>query len=244
VSIFVRGGEIVGIAGVAGNGQEELMEALIGERPLENADCIKLEGVSVGRKGPDERRALGMCTVPEERLGHAAVPAMSLVENSVLSARIRRALTRGGLIDFGRSGNFAEVIVSEFDVRTAGVEHAAGSLSGGNLQKFIMGREILQAPSVLVASQPTWGVDAGAAAAIHKALIQLARDGAAVVIISQDLDELLTISDRIAVIANGRLSEPEDVAAVTIESIGRKMGGQSAPLPSDGTQTEQAHAQN
>lgn len=225
ISLNVRGGEILGVAGVAGNGQEELMEVLIGERTIEQQSAIELDGQAIGRYGPDQRRALGMCCVPEERLGHGAVPGMSLVENTALSARVRKQLTKAGFIDLNASEKFSHDIVAAFDVRTAGVDHAAHSLSGGNLQKFIMGREILQAPTVLVASQPTWGVDAGAAAAIHNALIQLAKSGTAVLIISQDLDELLAISDRISVIANGRLTSAKNVADVTIESIGLDMGG-------------------
>ncbi len=225
VSLAVRSGEILGIGGVAGNGQEELMEVLIGERLAPGAGAITLEGQPIGDKGPDARRALGMCFAPEERLGHAAVPAMSLTENAVLSGRVRKNLARSGFIDHTRAEAFSKDIVATFDVRTPGVDHAAGSLSGGNLQKYIMGREIMQSPAVLIASQPTWGVDAGAAAAIHKALIQLAKEGTAVLIISQDLDELLAISDRISVIAEGHLSPAEDVSQVTIESIGLNMGG-------------------
>jgi simple sugar transport system ATP-binding protein len=227
VSLGVRAGEIVGIAGVAGNGQEELMAALIGERLPPMADALQLDGRPVGHLGPDERRALGMCFVPEERLGHAAVPNMSLIENAVLSARIRMKLARSGFINYQEAENLARDVVDAFNVKTAGLEHAACSLSGGNLQKFIMGREILQAPTVFIACQPTWGVDAGAAAAIHQAIMQLAREGTAVLIISQDLDELMTICDRIAVIADGRLTEAEPAADLTIEGIGINMGGQA-----------------
>jgi ABC-type uncharacterized transport system ATPase subunit len=225
IAVEIHAGEIVGVAGVAGNGQEELMAALIGERPVSRFDAIQLNGQPVGGKGPDERRALGMCFVPEERLGHAAVPNMTLIENTTLSARIRKRLSRWGFIDFRRSESFSRQVVDAFNVKTAGLAHAARSLSGGNLQKFIMGREILQAPTVLIAAQPTWGVDAGAAAAIHQALIQLAKDGAAILIISQDLDELMAICDRIAVIADGRLTEAQAVGTLTIESIGINMGG-------------------
>ena len=228
ISLKVKAGEIYGIAGVAGNGQRRLMSALIGEQPSKRAEAIKLDGRAVGNAGPDQRRALGMCFVPEERLGHAAVPNMSLSDNTLLSARVRKGLSHGGFMDLGAANKFADEIVSRFKVMTAGIQHAARSLSGGNLQKFIMGREILQDPSVFVASQPTWGVDAGAAAAIHRAILQLARDGAAILIISQDLDELFAISHRISVIANGRLSAAEDVENLTIESIGLNMGGQSA----------------
>jgi ABC-type uncharacterized transport system ATPase subunit len=225
LSLEIHAGEIVGIAGVAGNGQQELMAALIGEHRAPRAEDIRLDGKRVGAKGPDERRALGMCFAPEERLGHAAVPNMTLVENTVLSARVRKGLSRSGFINFADTERFSREIVDGFNVKTAGIAHAARSLSGGNLQKFIMGREILQAPTMLIASQPTWGVDAGAAAAIHQALLRLARDGTAILIISQDLDELMAICDRIAVIADGRLTEARAVETLTIESIGINMGG-------------------
>jgi simple sugar transport system ATP-binding protein len=170
---------------------------------------------------------MGMCFVPEERLGHAAVPAMSLVNNAILSARVRKGLSRSGFINLPGATMFSREVVDDFNVKTSGVDRAARSLSGGNLQKFIMGREVLQGPLVLIASQPTWGVDAGAAAAIHNSLMQLAKGGAAILIISQDLDELMTISDRIAVIADGRLSPAEPTENLTIERIGINMGGQA-----------------
>ena len=236
IDLEVRGGEIVGVAGVAGNGQVELMEALIGEQPVAS-DAILLDGAAVGDKTPTARRAGGMCFVPEERLGHGAVPDMALWENAVLTARGRRGLVRSGLVDIAQSKSFAENVVAEFGVRTAGIGHAARSLSGGNLQKFVMGREILQAPNVLVVSQPTWGVDAGAAATIHKALLALAKAGAAILVISQDLDELFAISDRIAVIAGGRLTAAQPVETLTVEAIGLSMGGSST-----GQRAEAAHA--
>ncbi len=224
LSLDVRAGEIVGIAGVAGNGQIELMEALIGER-LAAADQIAHDGKPAGQLGPQQRRRLGMSFVPEERLGHAAVPALSLTENTLLSGIERKGLARNGMLNLGAAAAFAGTIVEQFAVKTAGVERMASSLSGGNLQKFVVGREVLQNPSVLVVSQPTWGVDAGAAAAIHQSLIDLAAAGSAVLVISQDLDELLAISTRIAVIANGRLSMTRRAEEITVEEIGRDMGG-------------------
>jgi general nucleoside transport system ATP-binding protein len=229
ISLEVRAGEIVGIAGVAGNGQSELMTALIGERPAApgNALTVTTEDstAELGHLGPNERRALGLAFVPEQRLGHGAVPGLSLAENVLLSASKRQALTRGGMINRGRRDGFAAAIVARFGVRTAGIDHPAQSLSGGNLQKFLVGREIMQAPTVLIAAQPTWGVDAGAAAFIHEQLMALAASGAAVLVISQDLDELLTLADRIAVIAGGRLSLARPVAELTLETIGQEMGG-------------------
>ena len=130
-----------------------------------------------------------------------------------------------GVVRLDRAAAFAEKLVTTFKVQTAGIAHAAGSLSGGNLQKFIVGREILQEPAVLIAAQPTWGLDAGAAADIHEALAELARRGAAVLVVSQDLDELTAISTRLAVISEGRLSEPRPVGNVSVEEIGLLMGG-------------------
>jgi general nucleoside transport system ATP-binding protein len=226
VSLKVRGGEILGIAGVAGNGQTELMEALTGERVLATSDPIRIDEHPVGTSGPSVRRGFGMCFVPEERLGQGAVPDMPLWENTLLTAGRRMSLrSRLGLINAGRAKTFAEKIIAEYGVRTPGSDHAARSLSGGNLQKFIAGREILQAPSVLIAAQPTWGVDAGAAASIHSLLLGLARAGTAIVVISQDLDELMAIATRIAVIAGGRLTEARPVETLTPEAIGLSMGG-------------------
>jgi len=226
VSLKLRGGEILGIAGVAGNGQAELMEALTGERLLPTSDPIRIDDRPVGASGPSIRRGFGMCFIPEERLGQGAVPDMALWENTLLTAGKRMTLrSRLGIIDGAKAKAFADRIIAEYGVRTPGSGHAARSLSGGNLQKFIAGREILQAPSVLIAAQPTWGVDAGAAASIHSLLLSLAAAGTAIVVISQDLDELMAIATRIAVIAGGRLSDAEPVETLTAEAIGLRMGG-------------------
>jgi len=225
ISVSVHAGEILGIAGVAGNGQVELMEALIGERTLEEATVIEIDGEAIGNKGPTYRRHKGMCSVPEERLGHGAVPEMSLWENTILSARTRKNMMKHGFIDLGIAHDFANEVVDKFNVKTAGIDHNASSLSGGNLQKFIVGREILQTPTVLIILQPTWGVDAAAAADIHRALQELAKGGAAILAISQDLDELMAISTRFAVISEGRLSEPQKTGTLSIEEIGLLMGG-------------------
>ena len=225
ISFTVAGGEIVGIGGIAGNGQTELMAALSGESLSQRPDAIVIDGNAVGAVGPGHRRTSGATYVPEERNGHGAVRDMTLAENAFLSAYRRLGLVRNGLISAGEAAGFANKVINAFDVRTTGPLAEARSLSGGNLQKFIVGREILQAPGVFVVSQPTWGVDAGAAAAIHQALLDLAAAGAAVLVISQDLDEIFSICDRIAVIYQGRLSEARPIRDVTIEEIGLLMGG-------------------
>jgi ABC-type uncharacterized transport system ATPase subunit len=225
VSFAVRAGEIFGIAGVAGNGQEELLSVLAGEVPADEAGMILMDGQEIGFLDAGTRRRMGLCAVPEERNGHGAVPDFSLADNAVLTARHRRLLVNHGFIDNAESDGMAREVIEAFSVKATGPAALAGSLSGGNLQKFIMGREILQSPTVFVVSQPTWGVDAGAAFTIHQALLDLATGGSALVIISQDLDELLTLADRMAVINEGQLSRTLDVAVASLDEIGLLMGG-------------------
>ena len=201
------------------------MTALSGEVLSNRPETIMLDNIAVGRIGPEGRRAAGGSFVPEERNDYGAVREMTLAENTLLSGYRRRQLVRLGMVDMKRIAAFAAEVIRNFDVRTTGPKAEARSLSGGNLQKFIVGREILQNPSLLVVAQPTWGVDAGAAATIHQALLDLATMGAAIIIISQDLDEIMRITDRIAIIARGRLSPVMPTAAATIEQIGFLMGG-------------------
>ncbi|KAA9010432.1 ABC transporter ATP-binding protein [Histidinibacterium aquaticum] len=224
ISLEVRRGEVLGIGGVAGNGQDELLAALSGEMRVKPG-MILFEGKDVGPEGPNLRRALGLLAAPEERNGHAAAPEMSLTENAALTGTVREGLTRHGFFDWGKSRKFAQSVIERFDVRTPGPENTAMSLSGGNLQKFVIGREILQRPEVLVVNQPTWGVDASAAAAIRQALLDLAANGTAVVLISQDLDELMEISDRFAALNGGTLSPPRSARGLTVEEIGLMLGG-------------------
>ena len=229
VSFAVRPGEVLGIAGMAGNGQTQLFAALSGEQTV-NADAVMLDGEAVGSFGIDARRARGAAFVPEERLGHGAVPDMDLTDNVVLSRHGHREGVRGtfGALRRGIARRIAGNVIETMDVRTSGVGAAARSLSGGNLQKFVVGREIDRAPALLVVDQPTWGVDAGSAARLRLALLNLAAEGTAVVVISQDLDELFEIADRIAVISGGRLGEARPSSELTREQLGLEMGGQVA----------------
>ena len=220
----VRAGEVLGLAGVAGNGQDELLGALSGEI-LSAPGMVMLEGRAIGREGPAARRRMGLLTAPEERLGHAAAPDMSLTENAALTGAEREGMLSRGFVNWGRARGFAEKVIERFDVRTPGPANAARSLSGGNLQKFVIGREVMQRPEVLVVNQPTWGVDAAAAAVIRQALLDLAAGGAAVIVISQDLDELMEVSDRFAALNEGRLSEVVPAQGLTVEQIGLMMGG-------------------
>lgn len=227
ISFSLRAGEVLGVGGIAGNGQEELVKALSGEERV-NADAVMLKGAAIGDTSPTHRRMNGLLTAPEERLGHSAAPDMSLTENALLTGYHRLRLGRQGMVKKQATANFAKSIVQQFDVRTPTIANAAKSLSGGNLQKFVVGREILQRPEVLIINQPTWGVDAAAAADIRQALLEIASNGAAVLVISQDLDELMEISDTFAVLAEGRLSPPQTAQGVTIEEIGLMMGGTAA----------------
>ena len=235
LSLTVRGGEIVAIAGVAGNGQRELFAALSGER-LSPSETVLIDGRPVGQRGIAERRRLGAVFVPEERLGHGAVPRLTLAENVLLSRHATGGLTRLGFVLSRRAARLAADVCAAFDVRKSASNPEAASLSGGNLQKFVVGREILAKPRLLVVNQPSWGVDVGAAVTIRQALIDLAAEGAAVLVISQDLDEILEIADRIAVMAQGRLSEARPAQSLSRESIGLLMGGAPAgraPEPVD-----------
>ncbi len=224
IGLEVRAGEVLGIGGVAGNGQDELLAALSGET-LVAPGAIELKGQPIGNLGPNARRGLGLLCAPEERLGHAAAPDMTLSENAVMTARLRQGLDTKGFVDWRGTRNFAKSVIERFDVRTPGTEVAARALSGGNLQKFVIGREILQDPTVLVVNQPTWGVDASAAAAIRQALLDLAQNGAAVIVISQDLDELLEISDRFCALNEGRLGAARPARGLSMEEIGLMLGG-------------------
>ncbi|MGU3537307.1 ABC transporter ATP-binding protein [Methylobacterium sp. A54F] len=232
IGLSVRGGEILGIAGIAGNGQAELFAALSGEVRADPA-AIRIDGRPAGALPINARRRLGAAFIPEERNGHAAAPAMSLSENALLSRHATASLTRLGVLRLGAARALSRRVIEAFDVRKAGPDPAAGTLSGGNLQKFVVGREILSDPSLLVVNQPTWGVDAAAAAHIRQALIDLAGRGAAIVAISQDLDELFEIADRIAVLNDGRLSEPVPAAETDRGAIGLLMGGGTAEPASD-----------
>ncbi len=224
IGFAVRGGEILGIAGVAGNGQGELLAALGGEAPSA-APAIRLDGEQVGQVDVRGRRARGLVYVPEERLGHGSVGDLSLTDNTLLSGLRAQAMQALGFLDRSVARRYASEVVERFGVATTGPAAAARSLSGGNLQKFLIGRELMQAPKVVVCAQPTWGVDAGAAAAIHQALFDLADEGAALVVVSQDLDELFLVADRIAVLDGGRLAAPRPVAELDAETVGLLMGG-------------------
>ncbi len=227
--LSVAPGSIVGVAGVAGNGQDTLFDVLSGELPLDNPESILLDKQPVGDLGIEARRHLGLLSAPEGRLGHAAVPDLTLWENVILSARHTRGILKNQHVISGtQAKRFAEDIMATFDVKAESVQAKASSLSGGNLQKFLIGRELLGHPQVFVVSNPTWGVDAKAQQFIHQALIDLADQGCAIVMISQDIDELLSMTDRICAICHGRLSRTFETSQMTPEHLGVLMLGQES----------------
>ncbi|WP_295374142.1 ABC transporter ATP-binding protein [uncultured Pseudacidovorax sp.] len=223
VSLQVRAGEVVGIAGVSGNGQKELLYALSGEDVRAEPGMVRLFGQGAGRLRPRARRRLGLHFVPEERLGRGAVPTLGLAHNLLLTRD--DAVGSGGWLRIGQLEQQARAIIERFKVKAGGPQSAAKSLSGGNLQKFIVGREIDASPKLFIVSQPTWGVDVGAAALIRAEILALRDAGCAVLVVSEELDELFEISDRLHVIAKGRLSPSIDRAAATVPQIGEWMSG-------------------
>ena len=237
VSLNVRAGEIVGIAGVSGNGQNELMRMVSGETRLKSPSSgqLALFGTNAGHLAPMQRRRLGFAFVPEERLGRGAVPDLNLAYNSLLTG-LEKGLTRLGFIRFGKMKAMADKCIEVNDVRCGGHAARASSLSGGNLQKFIVGREMALAPELLVLSQPTWGVDVGAAAAIRQALITLRDAGTAILLVSEELEELFEVTDRLYVMFDGHLSDSLPTRSTDAEQIGEWMTGAFLPSSSVATQ--------
>ena len=223
VSLSVRAGEVVGIAGVSGNGQRELMYALSGEDTRADANMVTLFGTTVGHLGPVDRRSMGVQFVPEERLGRGAVPNMSLAQNLLLTRG--EAIGNSGWIRTKDLSQQASNIIARFKVKASGAQATAKSLSGGNLQKFIVGREIDARPKLFIVSQPTWGVDVGAAAQIRGEILALRDAGCAVLVVSEELDELFQISDRLYVMAKGQLSPSLNRVDATASIVGEWMSG-------------------
>ena len=223
IAFELRAGEVLGVAGVSGSGQQALLAALAGEDRRAPPGSVRLFGVNVAREGPAQRRRRGLHVVPEERLGKGAVPGMPLALNTLLTRNA--PVRRFGWIDRRAASALAARVIERFRVKAAGPQAAARSLSGGNLQKFIVGREVDAKPKVLVLAQPTWGVDVGAASQIRAEVLALRDAGAAVLVISEDLDELFEISDRLVVMARGRLSPSLARADATVERVGAWMAG-------------------
>ncbi|MEF1289970.1 ABC transporter ATP-binding protein [Vibrio sp. M260118] len=223
VSLKLKAGEILGIAGVAGNGQEDLLEALSGEDTRANNSAVLFRQQPVGNLNAGARRKLGMAYVPADRLGQGAVPEMSLTDNTLLTNSSN--LAKHGFVLQNKLRKLADQIIKSNQVKCHNQSSQAKSLSGGNLQKFIIGREVEQQPNVLICAHPTWGVDIAAASAIHRQLIALRDSGAAVLVISEDIDELFVICDRMSALYEGQLSEAVNTEETCIEEVGKWIAG-------------------
>jgi len=227
ISFEVNVGEIFGIAGVAGNGQSELMDILVGENTqIDNGEII-FNNQNIESFNPQKRRDLSIAFVPENRLGHSAVPELTLSENILLSQFPNNGFSKQGILNNNLIEEHAKKVIKNFNVVTSGSDAKASSLSGGNLQKFVIGREILSQPKLLIISHPTWGIDAGAEYSIRESLIELSKNGTSIIVLSQDLDELIEITHRISVIFEGKLSKPLNTKQVDISKLGLLMGGKN-----------------
>nr|WP_081973720.1 ABC transporter ATP-binding protein [Kitasatospora phosalacinea] len=224
VSLRIRKGEILGIAGVEGNGQAELVEAVMGMLPLD-AGTVTLDGTDLTGTLTRARREAGIGYIPEDRHRHGLLLEAPLWENRILGHVTERPNSKGVLLDPAGARADTQRIVDEYDVRTPGIEVTAASLSGGNQQKLIIGREMSHSPKLLIAAHPTRGVDVGAQAQIWEQIRSAQREGLAVLLISADLDELIGLSDTIRVIYRGRLVADADPATVTAEDLGSAMTG-------------------
>jgi ABC-type uncharacterized transport system ATPase subunit len=224
IELKLHAGEILGLAGVAGNGQDELVDLINGELGSDSGTLI-FHGKDIGATGVQQRRNLGLAVVPADRIGRGALGNMSLTENNLLTSYINQT-GKFGWLNWPEIRARATDIIARFKVKATGAEASAKSLSGGNLQKFIIGREILQNPKVLVCFHPTWGVDVGAANLIHQELIKLRDQGAAILVISEDLDELYLLADRLGALCGGRLSPLAPKADVPLGQLGQWMTGE------------------
>jgi simple sugar transport system ATP-binding protein len=247
LDLRLRHGEILGVAGVSGNGQAELLAALSGEDRRAPAGSIRLLDHDVSVAPPRARRALGLHFVPEERIGRGSVPALSLAANTLLTRR--EPVGPVGWLRRGVMRALAAKLIDRFSVSARGPDTAAGSLSGGNLQKFIVGREVDASPKVLVVAQPTWGLDVGAAAQIRRDIAALCDAGAAALVISEDLEELFELCTDLVVIARGRLSPRVAVRDADAGLIGQWMSGlfpdtpaTAAPAAAPALEVEEARA--
>ena len=223
VSLRVQSGEIVGIAGVEGNGQTELIEAIMGLRPA--SGIVKVDEQDVSELSNTARRNAGIGYVAEDRQRDGMVLSMTLWENVILGHQAGDDFTHRGLIDRDAARERTRQVVEEFDVRTPGIDVSAFTLSGGNQQKLIVGREMMAKPHVLIAAHPTRGVDVGAQAVIWDILRQARSDGLATLLISADLDELIGLSDRLLVMLRGKVVAEVDPQTVTPAELGSCMTG-------------------
>jgi simple sugar transport system ATP-binding protein len=226
IDLQVHGGEIVGVAGVSGNGQNALADLVCGlQRPSQGSMVLADETIESAE--PRGIVARGVARIPEDRHAVGLIGDMSVTENAVGEIYRQPAVSRRGLIDWRAARGFAERIIADYDVKCPSAGTAVRLLSGGNMQKLILGRVLSQAPRFVLANQPTRGLDIGAVSYVHQRLLELRRAGGAVLLISEDLDEILSLADRIVVMYRGRLSAPMARAGISIERVGLMMAGHS-----------------
>jgi ABC-type uncharacterized transport system ATPase subunit len=223
-NLTVCAGEIVGVAGVAGNGQRELAETIVGMRPA-TAGLVRVRGRGLRNGDPRAAIAAGVAYVPEDRLGTGVAPSLSVASNVVLKAYREPHVSRGPLLRFGRIRELADRVIERYDVRTSGPHVPAWQLSGGNLQKVVLAREFSGDPAVLIAAAPTRGLDVAGIESVHSYLREAASQGLGVLLISEDLDEILVLADRVAVMYEGTVVGERDAATATAEEIGLLMAG-------------------
>lgn len=224
VSLEIRSGEILGLAGVSGNGQRELAECLAGMRRLSGGRLL-FKGRELSEASLNERIEAGMAYIPEERMRDGAIREFSVEENVFLHDHASPEFRRGVFLDFPRMRKYAESLVADFAVKTPSLDTPIKNLSGGNIQKLIMARELSRRPAFLVAAQPTRGVDIGATEYIHARLLEQREAGTGILLISEDLDEIMGLSDRIAVIYEGRIMGVVERGRASVEEIGFMMAG-------------------
>ncbi len=230
VSLNVRGGEIVGLAGVSGNGQRDLAEALAGLRPAHKGRVL-VGGKDVTARSPLEHNQAGLAYIPEERMKDGAVKQFSVAENLILLDHGRPPYSRFSFMDFKAIRENSQRMVADYSVKTPSIETPLKNLSGGNIQKLILARELTRKPRVLIAAQPTRGVDIGASEYIHHRLLEQRQAGTATLLISEDLDEIRALSDRIAVIYEGRIVGVVDGRTASLERLGLMMAGVQPEQP-------------
>jgi simple sugar transport system ATP-binding protein len=223
VSLQVYSGEILGIAGVGGNGQSELAEVITGLRECRGK--IEVNGVDISNSPPIEAIKSGVSHIPEDRIRLGVAPNLDLTENTIMKEYRAEPFGNGLIINFSAAAEYTRELKNEYNVMAPSVKTPAGKLSGGNLQKLILAREISSGPNFMVAMQPTRGLDVGAIEAIQKLLLEQRRQGTAILLISEELDELLALSDRIAVISEGRIMGVMPTEEADIEEIGMMMTG-------------------
>jgi simple sugar transport system ATP-binding protein len=224
ITLEVRAGEILGVAGVSGNGQRELAESIAGLRRTTRGR-VTLDDVDVTGWEPDRRLAAGLAYIPEERMRDGVIRELSVEENLIIEDHGRRPFARGIFLDFGRIAQHVDRLVQEFEIKTPSRSTPLRNLSGGNIQKLILARELAKQPSVLVAAQPTRGVDIGSTEYIHRRLVEQRATGTATLLISEDLDEVRNLSDRLAVLYEGRLMGILDREQASVERLGLMMAG-------------------